>query len=289
MRWSHAVLALVTTLSFGPLAHARDGAADFHPEKASFRDLASWPTTSPGELKLKHFRPFRAVYDRSYTQGSGPGKGQPRHDEVIVTAEEVGWDGRRAIAISVIDSGAAEHADTNARVLFMVVDYDELSLLFEAGPIPGKAKDYYFVRREDGDLLVSQVMTGTQELTPQKVPDAAAGFGPGSWAMASMDLKPGARIRLDPYYSPQANPISLSSYGRVLGEKTIEDAAGNPHRSWVVETSGWYGPSSPKALRLHLDDHPPYLLGIETYDHDADEAKRFVWLHEVRFSAPGSR
>lgn len=282
MKWSYVASSIVMSLTVAGLVHGQETAPDIHPDKVVYQDSSSWPATSPGQVELESFGPFRAVYDRSYTQGSGPGKGEPRRDRVIVSAEEVGWDGRHAVAITVLDSGAAEHADTNARALLMVVSKEDMSLLFEAGPIPGAAKDYYFARFEGGELLVSQVMTGDQQLMPKKIPVGAPGFGPGSWVMASMDLKPGAKVRLDPYYSPTANPISQASHGVVLEQRELQDGSGTSHRARVVETGGWYGPSSSKVLRLYLKDRPPYLLGVEIYDHDTDTGKKFVWLRSFQ-------
>jgi len=278
------LLGLVALCAVSSVAWAQE--AQIHPSKQVFADLPTWPVTSPGAIELPHFQPFRAVYERRYTQGSGPGKGEPRRDRVIVSAESVGWDGHEAVGIQVVDSAIAEHADTNARTLFMVVDARDLAVLFETGPIPGKAKDYYFARYEGGDALVSYVMTGTQELQPQKTPLQAAGFGPGSWVMAAMDLVPGAKIRLAPYYSPRANPISQSDHGYVLDKTTVQDGSGQSHSAWVVESLGWYGASSSKTLRLHLKDSPPYLVGVQIYDHDSGEAKPFVWLRDVQMMTP---
>ncbi|MDA8016704.1 MAG: hypothetical protein MPN21_04575 [Thermoanaerobaculia bacterium] len=274
-----AGLAFAVALVFGACAQGNE--PEFHPEKEAMRDARSWPATFPGQVELQNFQPFRAVYDRKYTQSSGPGKGQPRQDRVVVSAERIGWDGREGVAIHVLDSAAAEHADTNARTLTMIFALDDLSLLFETGPVPGKAKDYYFGRPENDHVYVSQVMTLEQELKPQKIPTDRAGFGPGAWAMASMDLAVGTKIRLDPYYSPQANPISQTNYGHVIEKRTITDGSNGSHEAWVLETSGWYGPSSPKVLRLLLKDQPPYLLGIETFHHDTGEAKPFLWLRDV--------
>ena len=117
-----------------------------HPEKKVYANVESWPATAPGDVELKHFQPFRAVYDRKYTQGLGAGAGQKRQDRVIVHAEEVGWEGRRAAAITMLDTGEAKYADTNMRALTMVTDLENLQVLFEMGPLPGKAKDYYIGR-----------------------------------------------------------------------------------------------------------------------------------------------
>ena len=200
-----SVLLALGTLAVMVLAQSQK---KFHSAKTVYADVKSWPATAPGEVELKHFQPFRAVYDRQYTQATGPGAGEKRRDRVIVTAEEVGWDGNRAVAITVIDSGAAEYPDTNMRSLMMVTALDDLRALFEIGPAPGKAKDYYLGRFTDKEVLLSTVTTDTQKLEAQKIPTGKPGFGPGSWVMASMELKEGLKINLSPYYSPQANPIS---------------------------------------------------------------------------------
>lgn len=237
-------------------------------------------------MTLKDFKPFHAVYDRQYTQGSGPGQGQKRKDRVIVHADEVAWDGRRALAITLLDTGAVEQADTNMRTLTMVVAMDDLSLLFETGPIPGKAKDYYLCLINEKEILMSMVETENQKLLPKKIPTAEAGFGPGSWVMGAMPLEIGQKIRLEPYYSPTANPISQANYGRVVDRVTIIDGSHTKHEAWVLETPGWYGLSHPKALRLYLKDTPPYFLGTETFNHDTGESSRFVWLNRFQLLEP---
>ena len=276
-RSAAAAAALTLALASGAAA-----AQEPHPQKAIYADHPTWPSTAPGEVELKHFRPFRAVYDRQYTQGSGPAKGEKRQDQVIVDVHEVGWDGQRAASITMIDTGSARHADTAMRTTTMVAGLHTLGVLFEIGPVPGKAKDYYLARFTEEDLRVSTVMTETQELKPQKVPVQEPGFGPGAWVMASMKLKEGMKINLAPYYSPRANPISQSSYGRVIERTTIADGAGREHEAWVVETSGWYGLDGPKVLRMYLQESPPYYLGTEIYNYDTDERKRFVWLRSAQ-------
>ncbi len=278
-----AAAGLLITMACGsPQASAQKP----HPKKAVYADPQSWTATAPGSVVLKQFRPFRAVYDREYTQASGPGAGGKRQDRVIVHADEVAWDGTQAVAITVLDSGVAEHADTNMRALLMVVGLADLRVLFEIGPVPGKAKDYYIGLFTEQEMRLSMVDTTAQTLRPQKVPTNKAGFGPGSWVMASMKLEAGLKINLAPYYSPQANPISQSSYGRVVEHKTIIDGSGKEHSAWVLETPGWYGPGSPKVLQLHLKDTPPYFLGTEIYNYDTGERKRFVWLRSVELTTP---
>ena len=256
---------------------------DIHPGKLIYADSESWPATAPGSLSLANFRPFRAVYDREYHQHSGPDAGDLRRDQIILSAEEVAWDGRRALAITLLDSGIAEQADTNARALVQISDLETLELLFEMGPIPGKAKDYYLARVESDQILLNQVTTDTQTLTSEKHRIMAPGFGPGTWVMASMDLEADARIHLNPYHSPEAtNIVSASSYGRVLGQKTIVDGSGGEHTAWVVETGGYYSASNPKLQHLYLIDRPPYYLGTENVHLDTGERSRYVWLRGVQ-------
>ena len=279
-------LSILTLLNMVALAAIAQAPKDVHPEKTVYADLGNWPVTEPGQVELKSFRPFRAVYDRQYTQSQGSGAGEKRQDRVIVSTEEVAWYGERAVAIMVIDSGAAKYADTNMRSLLMVTAIDDLRALFEIGPVPGKAKDYYLALFTGEEALLSTVMTEAQEYQPRKMPTQKPGFGPGSWVMASMKLEEGMKIQLAPYYSPQANPISQSSHGRVIGRKTMTDGSGQERSAWVVETNGWYGPTSPKVLRLYLQDSPPYYLGTEIFNHDTGESKQFVWLRNAQVHLP---
>ena len=93
------VLILSLLISIGCLP--AQGEQDVRAEKLIFKDADNWPQTPPGTIKLKNFKPFRAVYQRAYLQGSGPDAGQLRTDRVIVHAEEVGWDGHAAIHITL--------------------------------------------------------------------------------------------------------------------------------------------------------------------------------------------
>ena len=157
-KFLEATLLTLGMLVIIPLACLAD---DVHPKKKIFKDVESWPATAPGQVKLKNFGPFRAVYDRTYSQGSGPNAGDPRNDRVIISAEETGWDGKRAAAITIIDSGIVEHSDTNARVATIFAALDDLRLLFEIGPISGKAKDYYIARIDPEMLYLNNITTDT--------------------------------------------------------------------------------------------------------------------------------
>jgi hypothetical protein len=275
-RLSTAALLTSVTLAILPLVTL---AQDIHPKKKIFQDVRSWPATAPGDVKLKNFGPFRAVYDRTYKQGSGPKAGEPRQDRVIISAEEVGWDGRRAASITIIDSGIVEHSDTNARVLTMFVGLEDLRDLFEIGPIPGKAKDYYIGRIMPDTILFSQITTDTQTLEPQKMKTDKPGFGPGAWVMASMKLREGLKINLSPYYSLRGNSLTSATYGHIVSKGPFIDGSGKEHQAWVLETSRNF--SSPKVSHIHLIERPPYYLGTETVNLETGERKPFVWLRSV--------
>ncbi len=275
-RLSTATLLTGVMLAILPLAAQ---AQEIHPKKKVFKDVASWPATAPGDVKLKNFAPFRAVYDRTYKQGSGPNAGDPREDRVIIWAEQVGWDGRRAAAITILDSGIVKHSDTNARVLTMFVDLDDLRALFEIGPIPGKAKDYYIGRFMPDTILLSQITTDTQKLAPQKMKTDKPGFGPNAWVMASMKLHEGLKINLAPTYSPRGNSLTSATYGHIVNKGSFADGSGQEHSAWVLETSR--NLSTSRVSHIHLIDRPPYYLGTETVDLETGERKPFVWLRGV--------
>jgi len=210
-----ALLTGITLACSQTVAPARE----IHPKKMIFQDVESWPATAPGDVELKNFAPFRAVYDRTYKQGSGPNAGDPRLDHVIITAEDVGWDGRRAAAITIIDSGIVEHDDTNARALTMFVGLDDLRILFEIGPIPGKAKDYYIGRVTPDTIFMNEITTDTQKLKTERMKTGEPGFGPGAWVMASMNLSEGLKINLSPYYTLLQRQGELAHVGELWAHR----------------------------------------------------------------------
>ena len=251
-----------------------------HPKKEIFKDVASWTATAPGGSKLKNFEPFRAVYNRTYRQGGGPNAGDERKDRVIISAENAGWDGQRAIALTLIDSGIVEHSDTMARVFTMFFGFDNLNTLFEIGPIPGKGKDYYITRVDKEMIYSSRIITKTQKLQSRKIATNKLGFGPNTWVLASMNLKKGLKIKLAPVYSPRANSLTSYTYGHIVRKGTFTDGSGKKYKSWVMETSRNF--SSPKVSHVHLIDRPPYYLGTETVNLDTGERKPFTWLKSLK-------
>lgn len=259
-------------------------AQDVHSKKKVYADNKQWAATAPGDVALKNFQPFRAVYERHYKVSSGPQKGEPRQDRVIVTAEEIAWHGQRAILINIIDSGNLQSDDTNARTLSMYVNAEDLSLLFEVGPIPGKAKDYYVANVMEDKAVMSFVMSETGQAQNQNMPLTQPGFGPGSWVMACMDLKKDMKIRLDPFYSPRGNAIAGRDFARALAQKEYK-AAGKKFNAWAVETAA--GLASARVQHRYLIAEPPYYLGTESVDIETNEKRDFMRLQSFEYLTTG--
>ena len=251
---------------------------EVHPEKKRYKDSAAWPAISPGDVSLNNFKPFRAVYQRSYTNGAG----ESRTDRVIITAEEVGWDGKEAIAITLIDTGDPAYDDTNGRTLSMYVNKVDLSMLFEIGPIPGKAKDYYIGNRLSDKMVVNQITTETGEHVFQPVDTTVPGFGPGSWVIANLNLEEGMKLRLEPVYSPTVNALTgFTNIGYVVGQESYEDLSGNTYTAWIVEHSS--NLTSPTVARRPLIDRPPYVLGTDIVNLDTGEKRSSMRLMEFEY------
>lgn len=271
------LLPLLTIASFSAAG------AKYHPKKALFADISAWPITTPNDVRLENFRPFRAVYDREYRQASGPDAGATRRDRVIVIAESVAWNGIDAITISLIDSGDTARADTNSRVLNMTVSNPDLRLIFEVGPVPGTAKNYYVRRVFDDRVSVNMIDTQTSKVTRQDKPISGDGFGPGNWVLASLASEPGRKILLHPYHSPTSNPLSSTSYAVVSGTREVLDSAGISYTARVLETSGNFSMSSPKMSQILVLDSPPYYLGTVTRNLDSGELRPFITLRSFQY------
>lgn len=241
---------------------------DVHPKKTHFQEVVTWPATQPGDVTLNNFKPFRAVYQRSYTNGAG----QRRTDRVIITAETIAWYGEAAIAITLIDSGNPAFDDTNGRTLTMYVKQSDLSLLLEIAPQPGTAVDYYVARRLTDKLTVNRVTTETGEHQFQTPETSVPGFGPGSWIIANMDLQAGQKVRLNPVYSPRANALTgFTDVGYVAGREAYTDLSGKTYQAWMVEHAS--NLSSPTLMRRPMINEPPYLLGTEVINLDTGDKR----------------
>ncbi|MBO6577238.1 MAG: hypothetical protein JJ896_17670 [Rhodothermales bacterium] len=272
------LMALVA-VSLVPAVSCQQSPA-IHPGKTEFATVQSWPVIQPGDVSLQNFRPFRAVYERNYTQGLGPGAGEPRTDRVIITAERVGWHGIPAIAISLTDTGAPEFGDTMFRGMYSVIREDDMTVLFELGPLPGTGKDYYVARFEGEQGMVNSVTTATGEVDFQEIPLPGPGFGPGTWVMANAGLSPGRKLRVDPVYSSKANALAgFTPIGLVVEQETFTSLAGVDYAAWAVDYTS--NPSGSIMLRRYLVDTPPYVLGTVRIDLDTGERADRLRLMEV--------
>ena len=280
-RLTKVFLLYCLTLGCGSLIAQSKAAPSIHPKKQVYRDMLQWPAVSPGEVGLKNFHPFRAVYERHYKQGAGPKAGEPRQDRVIITAEEAGWDGRRAAIINLFDTGGPKYDDTNGRNLCMYMDLDHLQLLFEIGPIPGNGKDYYLLRAMEDKIMGTMVITSEGKSDVRTVETGQPGFGgPGPWVMASMSLSEGMKIRLDPAYSPGTHVLGSKSPGRVIGRETFKARNGKKYKAWVVESAGSL--KSPRVLHSYLVDRPPYLIAKKRVNLDTGEEQVYFNLMEFQ-------
>ena len=269
---------LVLTVALSSLTISAVPQKPIRAEKEVFKDVNNWAATAPGAIKLKGFKPFRAVYKRSYSQASGPNAGQARTDLIIMYAEEVGWDGKAAIMINLIDSADPKWEDTNARQFFTVIDRQDMHVYFESGPIPGKAKDYYFAQPSNG--IATMVTTAEGTVQTQKFPAGAVGWGPGPWAMASMDLKGGMKIHLSPAITPVGSILGHRQ-GIVKDRREFKDAGGRKHNAWLIETGG--NLSSSRMGQLYLIPEPPYFLASFSRDLDTGQETDGTRLLSFRY------
>lgn len=242
---------------------------ELHPAKTMYADAQSWPATSAEEIALPNFRPFRAIYERHYTQGLGPGAGEPRQDWVVVTADYAAWDDREAIVVSMYDTGNTRYADTNGRIWTAYVDRTNLDLLLELGPLPGAAKDYYVLRRDENGLI-GGMMNLEEQNTEYQTADVGdmTGIAIGPWAMASVPLNAGDRLRFDPFFGITANAFNATP-GIVEGEVTWVDPTGEGWGAWQIDQLG--SPSSPRVNRTMVVAEPPYLLARYLHNMETGE------------------
>ena len=262
------------------IAAAQTGSG-VHPGKVAFADAQQWPAVTPGQVTLKNFVPFRAVYRRTYKQGAGPKAGEPRIDRVITTAENVAWDGREAILFNMIDSAEAHYEDTNSRTLALYVDARSLAVIFEMGPVPGAGKDYYLLRVLEDKVMGTFVTTDKGESKNQSAPTRAPGFGaPAPWLLASMDLAEGRRIRFAPAYSVGLGALGTKAPFRVIARQKITCEGGRQFDAWIVESIG--NLTSPWVQRTAVTDHPPYLIRRTSVNLDSGEENISMDLLDVQ-------
>ena len=279
--WSWRSVLSMSAMIVGCQNAASQGAdGDPHPAKQAYVGVEQWAATAPGDVDLKNFTPFRAVYERHYRDHNG----EPRQDRVIITAEDVAWGEEAAIMVSLIDAGSLDYSDTNARAQVRYFAKDDLRLLFQLTPATGTAKDYSLIRADDGELHMTTVKTATGEVEHQTRPSAPPGFGvPGAWLFGSMALSEGMQIRFDPYYAPASSNILGAAPSRVIGRASIDTPSGERQEAWVLERP--LGMTGPRLILTYVVDRPPYFLGKKPIDADTGETTQVGSMRLIEFQA----
>ncbi len=255
-----------------------------HPTKAAFADAETWPAVAPGQIPLRNFEPFRAVYARVYRDG----KGQQREDRVIITAERVAWGETGAIMVTLIDAGNLDYDDTSARVHTRVFAEADQRLLFQVSPVPGTAKDYLLIHADQGPVRVTRVQAATGEGTVEAPPVPTPQLGaPALWVVGSMALQGGQRIRFSAADAPAASNILGARHFQVSGQETIESGPDGQHDAWVVSYP--LGLANARVMQNFVIDRPPYLLGKRPMDLDSGETTEIGTLRLIEFSTFGGR
>ena len=250
---------------------------EVHKAKTAFKNFQQWNPVAPGQVTLKNFTPFRAVYQRTYRQGAGPKAGEPRTDRVIITAEDVGWDGRPAILFNMIDSAEAHYDDTNGRTFSMYFDKQNMAVLLELGPVPGKGKDYYAMRVLKDKVVATMVTTDQGVSEKREIPVSVPGFGaPAPWLLASLDLEKDQKIRFAPAFSIGLGAFSAKAPFRVVGKERVKSVNGTTSEAWILESIA--NLTSPWVTQNAIIDKPPYLIRRVSINHDSGEKKTSLEL-----------
>ena len=128
--------------------------------------------------------------------------------------------------------------------------------------------------------VMSFVMSESGQSQTQNMELTQSGFGPGTWAMASMDLQKDMKIRLAPFYSPKGNAIAGRDFARALRQENYK-AGGKKFKAWVVEAVASL--SNSRVQHRYLTDQPPYYLGTESIDLDGGENRTFMKLASFEY------
>ncbi len=256
----------------------------FHRTKAVFADAETWPAVSPGDIALKNFQPFRAVYERVYRDAQG----RQRDDRVIIMAERVAWGETGAIMVSLIDAGNLDYNDTSARVQTRVFAEDDQRLLMQITPVPGTAKDYLLIHADEAPIRATRVdaATGEGSVQPLEVPMPQLG-APALWIVGSMALDVGQRIRFAPADAPAASNILGARPFHVSGQESVRTQFGSEHRAWVVSYP--LGMTNARVMQNFVIERPPYLLGKRPMDLESEETTEIGTLRLIEFATFGQR
>ena len=256
-------------------------AQQIHPGKSHFSDAASWPSVAPGDVPLRGFHPFRAVYERVYQDAEG----DEVRDHIIVTAERVAWGETPAVMVTLIDSGSRDHDDTWARIQTRVISEKDQSLLMQIAPAPGTARDYVIGHTDGGArATLVQAESGAAQSLPVDFPLPQLG-APGLWLAASMNLEEGQRLAFSQADAPAPSSTLGARPYHVVGQEEFLAGPVGQVEAWVVEYP--LGMTNGRMMRAFVIDRPPYLVGKRPLDLDSGETTELGTQRLVAFTALG--
>jgi len=256
-------------------------AQQVHPGKAHFGDADTWPAFGPGDVSLRNFHPFRAVYERVYQDAQG----DEVRDHIIVTAERVAWGETPSILVTLIDSGSRDQDDTWARIQTRIFSETDQSLLMQIAPAPGTARDYVIGHMDGGArATLVEAESGDARSLPVEFPVPQLGT-PGLWLAASMDLEEGQRIAFSAADAPAPSSTLGARPYQVVGQEGFSAGPIGDVQAWVVAYP--LGMTNGRMMHTFLIDRPPYLVGKRPLDLDSGETTELGTQRLVAFTALG--
>lgn len=250
-------------------------AQDIHPYKQKFADFNTWTVTKPGDITFTNFTPYRAVYNREYTNSQG----ESRTDKVIMTAQRTWWYGKPAILFEYHDGGSSDFDDTNGRSQVYYLDEETLTLKLAVGPKTGTPEDYTNVRIFEDRITTSWINTETGEADYKefKTTDPVFPFNQLRFLIwSAMDLEAGKKIKLEGIFHTAANQ-TIPDLGWVLEQREYSTPDGTKYNPFVIENTS--NPSSAILNQYFVIDEAPYVLAQGLYNADDDEIYR--WFLEL--------
>lgn len=269
MKNNSKILLLVMSLVFVSSCNSQD----VHPYKKKFLDFESWAPTAPGDINFDNFQPYRAVYNRTYTNKDG----KTVNDQVNMTAQRVFWYGKNAILFEYHDTGSKEFNDTNGRTQFYYLDEKTLQMYLAVGPKAGTPEDYTTVRVLKKKITTSRLNTETGEVDFKEfeTKDATFGFRQIRFLMwAAMDLNVGDKIKLQPIFSPPQG-MQTVALGIVEEQTDYTTSDNKKYRPFVVDNTN--NPANAIVHKFFIINEAPYLLAQGLYNADDKEIYRW-WL-----------
>lgn len=241
---------------------------EVHPTKGVFADFEQWPAIARGELALANFRPFRAVYERSYQDVNG----RPRTDRVVITAERVAWGSEAAIMVTLIDTGSLAYDDTSPRTHVRIFAETDQRMLYQISPAPGTPRDFLMINTEGSSPRVTRVNDSNGEAVTQTLPVSTPQLGaPALWIVGSMQPSTGRKLRFGSADLPAASNILGAREFMVVAKETVGPGPAGRHEASVVNYP--LGMTNARVMQNVVIDRPPYLVSKRPMDLASGEVE----------------